>query len=88
MVPCFNGSSHPLLSADELALETRPGDKDELSTAAQRPHTAAGELEVPLLEISGRKSCFGACLGAMKDPELLLSEEGTLQSVLRDRIQE
>lgn len=56
MVPCFNGSSHPLLSADELALETRPGDKDELSTAAQRPHTAAGELDVPLLQILGRKS--------------------------------
>ncbi|NXR49851.1 MFD4A protein, partial [Hippolais icterina] len=46
MVPCFNGSSHPLLSADELALETRPGDKDELSTAAQRPHTAAGHEDL------------------------------------------
>lgn len=56
MVPCFNGSSHPLLSADELALETRPGDKDELSSAAQRPHPAAGELGVPLLGILGRKS--------------------------------
>ncbi|KAL2295387.1 hypothetical protein Nmel_017799, partial [Mimus melanotis] len=44
MVPCLNGSSHPLLSADELALETRPGDKDELSSTAHRPHTAAGEL--------------------------------------------
>ncbi|NXL18326.1 MFD4A protein, partial [Setophaga kirtlandii] len=46
MVPCFNGSSHPLLSADELALETRPGDKDELSTAAQRSHTAAGHEDL------------------------------------------
>uniref|UniRef100_A0A8C0VCP7 Major facilitator superfamily domain containing 4A n=1 Tax=Cyanistes caeruleus TaxID=156563 RepID=A0A8C0VCP7_CYACU len=46
MVPCFNGSSHPLLSADELALETRPGDKDELSTAAQRPHTAAAHEDL------------------------------------------
>ncbi|NXN03247.1 MFD4A protein, partial [Sylvia borin] len=46
MVPCFNGSSHPLLSADELALETRPGDKDELSTAAQRPHTASGHEDL------------------------------------------
>ncbi|NWZ85969.1 MFD4A protein, partial [Poecile atricapillus] len=46
MVPCFNGSSHPLLSADELALETRPGDKDELSTAAQRPHTATGHEDL------------------------------------------
>ncbi|XP_041326413.1 major facilitator superfamily domain-containing protein 4A [Pyrgilauda ruficollis] len=46
MVPCFNGSSHPLLSADELALETRPGDKDELSTAGQRPHTAAGHEDL------------------------------------------
>ncbi|NWH40195.1 MFD4A protein, partial [Chloropsis hardwickii] len=59
MVPCFNGSSHPLLSADELALEARPGDKDELSTAAQRPHPAAGELEMPLLRILGRKSHLG-----------------------------
>ncbi|NXS15077.1 MFD4A protein, partial [Mystacornis crossleyi] len=46
MVPCFNGSSHPLLSADELALETRPGDKDELSTAGQRPHTAAAHEDL------------------------------------------
>ncbi|XP_015506414.1 major facilitator superfamily domain-containing protein 4A [Parus major] len=59
MVPCFNGSSHPLLSADELALETRPGDKDELSTAAQRPHTAAGELEEPLSLILGGKRLRG-----------------------------
>ncbi|NXR81965.1 MFD4A protein, partial [Pycnonotus jocosus] len=44
MVPCFNGSSHPLLSADELALETRPGDKDELGTATQRPQAAAERL--------------------------------------------
>ncbi|KFW77470.1 Major facilitator superfamily domain-containing protein 4, partial [Manacus vitellinus] len=41
-VPCLCGSSHPLLSADELAMETRPGDKDELSTPAQRPQAAAG----------------------------------------------
>ncbi|XP_050841332.1 major facilitator superfamily domain-containing protein 4A isoform X1 [Serinus canaria] len=51
MVPCFNGSSHPLLSADELALETRPGDKDELSTAGQRPHTAA----------AGHEDLFSCC---------------------------
>lgn len=58
MVPCFNGSSHPLLSADELALETRPGDKDELSTSAQRPHTAAGELDLPLMGFWGGKAIF------------------------------
>ncbi|RLV88739.1 hypothetical protein DV515_00015348 [Chloebia gouldiae] len=46
MVPCFNGSSHPLLSADELALETRPGDKDELSTTGPRPHPAAGHEDL------------------------------------------
>ncbi|NXY38255.1 MFD4A protein, partial [Pomatorhinus ruficollis] len=63
MVPCFNGSSHPLLSADELALETRPGDKDELSTSAQRPHTAAGELDVPLLWVFGEKKPYLSVCG-------------------------
>uniref|UniRef100_A0A8B9PRQ1 Major facilitator superfamily domain-containing protein 4A n=1 Tax=Apteryx owenii TaxID=8824 RepID=A0A8B9PRQ1_APTOW len=42
MVPCFNSSSHPLLSADELAMETRPAEKDDLSTTVQRPQTARG----------------------------------------------
>ncbi|XP_061869535.1 major facilitator superfamily domain-containing protein 4A isoform X2 [Colius striatus] len=42
MVPCAGGSSYPLLSADELAMETRPSDKDELSTTVHRPHTAGG----------------------------------------------
>ncbi|NWY67912.1 MFD4A protein, partial [Erithacus rubecula] len=46
MVPCLNGSSPPLLPADELALETRPGDKDELSTPAQRPHTPPGHEDL------------------------------------------
>lgn len=49
MVPCFNSSSHPLLSADELAMETRPTVKDDLATSVQRPHAAGGELEAPLL---------------------------------------
>ncbi|XP_010131634.1 PREDICTED: major facilitator superfamily domain-containing protein 4-like, partial [Buceros rhinoceros silvestris] len=35
MVPCT--PSHPLLSADELAMETRPTEKDDLSTTVQRP---------------------------------------------------
>ncbi|XP_009325710.1 PREDICTED: major facilitator superfamily domain-containing protein 4 [Pygoscelis adeliae] len=42
MVPCFNSSSPPLLSADELAMETRPTEKDDLSAAVQRPHAAGG----------------------------------------------
>lgn len=48
MVPCFSSSSHPLLSADELAMETRPPEKDDLSTTVQRPQ-AGGELGAPLL---------------------------------------
>lgn len=51
MVPCFNSSSHPLLSADELAMETRPAEKDDLSTAVQRPPAAGGELEAPLSRV-------------------------------------
>lgn len=69
MVPCFNSSSHPLLSADELAMETRPTEKDDLSAAAQRPHAAGGELEAPLLRVwryggmsRGRKSRVSECL--------------------------
>ncbi|KAK2526464.1 Mfsd4 [Columba guinea] len=42
MVPCFSSSSHPLLSADELAMETRPPEKDDLSTSTQRPLAAGG----------------------------------------------
>lgn len=53
MVPCFNSSSHPLLSADELAMETRPTEKDDLSTAVQRPRAAGGELEAPLGSVWG-----------------------------------
>ncbi|KAM6044157.1 major facilitator superfamily domain-containing protein 4A isoform 1-T1 [Chlamydotis macqueenii] len=42
MVPCFNSSSHPLLPADELAMEARPAEKDDLSAAVRRPHAAGG----------------------------------------------
>lgn len=51
MVPCFNSSSHPLLSADELAMETQPAEKDDLPTAVQRPHAAGGEPEPPFLRV-------------------------------------
>ncbi|KFV79852.1 Major facilitator superfamily domain-containing protein 4, partial [Struthio camelus australis] len=39
----FGDVSHQLLSADELAMETRPAEKDDLSTTVQRPpQTARG----------------------------------------------
>lgn len=53
MVPCFNSSSHPLLSADELAMEARPVEKDDLSTSVHRAHTAGGELQALLLWLWG-----------------------------------
>ncbi|XP_042740117.1 major facilitator superfamily domain-containing protein 4A isoform X2 [Lagopus leucura] len=42
MVPCFSSSSHPLLSADELAMEARPVEKDDQSASVHRAHAAGG----------------------------------------------
>lgn len=52
-MPCFNSSSHPLLSADELAMEARPVEKDDLSTSVHRAHAAGGELQALLLWLWG-----------------------------------
>ncbi|XP_030321522.1 major facilitator superfamily domain-containing protein 4A isoform X3 [Calypte anna] len=42
MVPCLPSSSHPLLSADELAMETRRVEKEEPPSAGQRAQAAPG----------------------------------------------
>uniref|UniRef100_A0A8C8SBU9 Major facilitator superfamily domain containing 4A n=1 Tax=Pelusios castaneus TaxID=367368 RepID=A0A8C8SBU9_9SAUR len=36
LVPCFNNGSRPLLSTDELAMETQPAEKDDHSITSQR----------------------------------------------------
>lgn len=48
-MPCFSSSSHPLLSADELAMEARPVEKDDQSASVHRAHAAGGELQAPRL---------------------------------------
>ncbi|XP_075298785.1 major facilitator superfamily domain-containing protein 4A isoform X2 [Opisthocomus hoazin] len=56
MVPCFNSSSRPLLPADELAMETRPAEKDEGSAAAQRPRAAGGRVLGLRLQLRGGRT--------------------------------
>ncbi|KAM6044621.1 major facilitator superfamily domain-containing protein 4A isoform 2-T3 [Chlamydotis macqueenii] len=56
MVPCFNSSSHPLLPADELAMEARPAEKDDLSAAVRRPHAAGGRVLGLRLQLRGGRA--------------------------------
>lgn len=43
LVPCLKSSSPPLLSADELAMETRPVERDTLSAGSRTAQPDGGE---------------------------------------------
>ncbi|NWI13309.1 MFD4A protein, partial [Crypturellus soui] len=58
MVPCLGGSSHPLLSADELAMEARPADRDDGPGAARGSQAPRGHDD--LLSCCQSKNFRGA----------------------------
>ncbi|XP_065554846.1 major facilitator superfamily domain-containing protein 4A isoform X3 [Lathamus discolor] len=86
MVPCFSSSSHPLLSADELAMETRPADKDELSTTVQRPHGAGGRVLGLHLQLRGGGAALCSAQSGRVPAQPLLGLHHAGQAHLHPRV--